>query len=109
MNLIQKLSLFCVAILFCYVPYHTYMMFKHETLGFTVETTYLKDSYSYIDNISDCVMYDPTTTDAITVSNKLREKYILPSEVGLKQKISITKGCKGYVWIFIPNHSEIYK
>ncbi|MGP9780487.1 hypothetical protein [Psychrobacter sp. PG1] len=86
--------------------YDRYEVHKHKSLKFAIETTYIKDGYSYSDKKSECVMYDPNTTNAIEVIKSFKKSHFVEKQDGLKQEVSVTDDC---IWLWMPKAEEIYR
>lgn len=87
--------------------FERYQINKHETLKFVTETTYIKDGYSYSNKTSDCVMYDPSTTNDIDVIERYKKSHVVKEKKdGLKQEVKVMNDC---LWLWMPKEKDIYR
>lgn len=87
--------------------FERYQIDKHETLKFVTETTYIKDGYSYSNQSSDCIMYDPSTTNDIDVIERYKKSHIgKEKKDGLKQEVKVVNDC---LWLWMPKEKDIYR
>ncbi|WP_339343406.1 hypothetical protein [uncultured Psychrobacter sp.] len=83
-----------------------YELSQHESLTFKIKTTYMKDGYSYTDEKTECVMYDPDTINDIDVIKIYQSKNAIENTEHLEQKVFATKHCS---WIWMPKSEDIYR
>lgn len=86
--------------------HNMYQTSQHESLHFKIKTTYMKDGYSYTDEKSECVMYDPATIDDIDVIKRFQSKHAIEKKDHMEQKVIVTNDC---TWIWMPKSEEIYR
>lgn len=99
------LMLISISIVFLVVR-NFYELSQHESLKFKIKTTYMKDGYSYTDEKTECVMYDPDTINDIDVIKIYQSKNAIKNTEHLKQKVFVTNHCS---WIWMPKSEDIYR
>lgn len=83
-----------------------YQIGQHESLTFKIKTTYMKDGYSYTDEKTECVMYDPDTINDIEVIKIYQSKNAIENTEHMEQKVFVTNHCS---WIWMPKSEDIYR